>query len=103
MTPVELAKYLDHTLLAPEATSRDIAKLCQEANEMNVAAICCSPSFLPLAQGLLSSQIAVACVIGFPSGAHACEVKSFESATAVKNGATEVDMVVNLGFVYSAI
>ena len=103
MTPVELAKYIDHTLLAPEATSRDIAKLCQEANEMNVAAICCSPSFLPLAQGLLSSQIAVACVVGFPSGAHSSEVKSFESVIAVKNGATEIDMVVNLGLVCSGM
>ena len=82
MTPVELAKYIDHTLLAPEATSRDIAKLCQEANEMNVAAICCSPSFLPLAQGLLSSQIAVACVVGFPD-----EQIIMTCRVAVANGA----------------
>lgn len=103
MTPLELAKYIDHTLLAPEATSRDIVKLCQEANEMKVAAVCMSPSLLPIPSGLLSGEIALACVTGFPSGAHAGATKAFEAATTVKNGATEIDMVVNLGFVYDSM
>lgn len=103
MTPLELAKYIDHTLLAPEATARDIVKLCQEANELKVAAVCISPSLLPIPSGLLSGEIALACVTGFPSGAHAGAMKAFEAATAVKNGATEIDMVVNLGFVYNSM
>lgn len=103
MTPFELAKYIDHTLLAPEATSRDIARLCEEANEMKVAAICVSPSLLPLPKGLLSDEIALACVTGFPSGAHSAATKAFEAAAAVSNGATEIDMVVNLGFVYESM
>ena len=103
MTPLELAKYIDHTLLAPEATARDIVKLCQEANELKVAAVCISPSLLPIPSGLLSGEIALACVTGFPSGAHAGATKAFEAATAVKNGATEIDMVVNSGFVYDSM
>ena len=103
MTPLELAKYIDHTLLAPEATARDIVKLCQEANELKVAAICISPSLLPIPSGLLSGEIALACVTGFPSGAHAGATKAFEAATAVKNGATEIDMVVNSGFVFDSM
>ena len=103
MTPLELAKYIDHTLLAPEATARDIVKLCQEANELKVAAVCISPSLLPIPSGLLSGEIALACVTGFPSGAHAGAIKAFESATAVKNGATEIDMVVNSGFVFDSM
>ena len=103
MTALELAKYIDHTLLAPEATARDIVKLCQEANELKVAAVCISPSLLPIPSGLLSGEIALACVTGFPSGAHAGATKAFEAATAVKNGATEIDMVVNSGFVYDSM
>ena len=103
MTSLELAKYIDHTLLAPEATGRDVAKLCLEANEMKVAAVCISPSLLPLPNGLLLGDIALACVTGFPSGAHAGATKSYEAATAVKNGATEIDMVVNLGFVHDSM
>ena len=103
MTPLELAKYIDHTLLAPEATARDIVKLCEEANQMKVAAVCISPSLLPISKGLLSDEIALACVTGFPSGAHSGATKAFEAATAVKDGATEIDMVVNLGFVYDSM
>ena len=103
MTALELAKYIDHTLLAPEATARDIVKLCQEANELKVAAVCISPSLLPIPSGLLSGEIALACVTGFPSGAHAGATKAFEAATAVKNGATEIDMVVNSGFVFDSM
>ena len=103
MTSLELAKYIDHTLLTPEATIRDIAKLCREANEMKVAAVCISPSLLPLPNGLLSDDIALACVTGFPSGAHSATTKAGEAATAVENGATEIDMVMNLGFVHDSM
>ena len=106
MTSEELAKFIDHTQLAPEATSQDITKLCDEARKFNVAAVCFSPSLLPLSALLLaeltSSNIEIACVVGFPSGAHSGEVKAFEARHATQNGATEIDMVVNLGFVFSA-
>ena len=103
MTPFELAKYIDHTLLAPETTTRDVIKLCEEANAMQVAAVCISPSLLPIPNGLLSGEIALACVTGFPSGAHTAATKAFEAVTAVENGATEIDMVVNLGFVFNSM
>ncbi|MFM9119857.1 MAG: deoxyribose-phosphate aldolase, partial [Acidimicrobiaceae bacterium] len=103
MTPFELAKFIDHTLLAPEATTQDIVKLCEEANAMKVAAVCFSPSLLPIKSGLLSGEIALACVTGFPSGAHTAATKAFEAANAVEHGASEIDMVVNLGFVFDSM
>ena len=106
MTSEELAKFIDHTQLAPEATSQDITKLCDEARKFNVAAVCFSPSLLPLpavlVADLATGDIEIACVVGFPSGAHSGEVKAFEARHATQNGATEIDMVVNLGFVFSA-
>ena len=102
MTSDELAKYIDHTLLAPEATAVEIANLCSEAKSLNVFAVCFSPSLLPLATGSLPPEIKIASVVGFPSGAHAADVKAIEASQATKNGATEVDMVVNLGFVFSS-
>ena len=103
MTPFELAKFIDHTLLAPEATTQDIVKLCEEANAMKVAAVCISPSLLPIKSGLLSGEIALACVTGFPSGAHTAATKAYEAANAVKHGATEIDMVINLGLVFNSM
>jgi len=102
MTSEELAKYIDHTQLAPEATLLDIVKLCDEARKFNVVAVCFSPSFLPLPAGFITSDIEIACVVGFPSGAHTGSVKAFEARQATQNGATEIDMVINLGFVFSA-
>jgi deoxyribose-phosphate aldolase len=93
-----VAARIDHTLLRPEATAADVADLCAEATELGVAAICVSPSMLPLTAPP-GDGIAVATVIGFPSGAHHRETKAAEAATAVANGATELDMVVNLGLV----
>lgn len=92
-----LAGYLDHTLLKPEATAADVAALCAEANELRVAAVCVSPSRLPLPAGLLDTGIGLAVVCGFPSGAHRPAVKAREAELAVEAGATEVDMVVDLG------
>lgn len=92
-----LARIIDHTLLAPEATPADVEALCAEAVELGVGAICVSPSRLPLAEGLLPPSIAVATVIGFPSGAHRPNSKAAEAAQAVDDGATELDMVMDLG------
>jgi len=97
ITRAELARMIDHTLLAPEATDDDVAKLAEEAGRLGVGAICVSPSRLPLAPGVLAPGIAVAAVAGFPSGAHPVAVKAAEAAAVVAAGATEVDMVIDLG------
>jgi len=92
-----LARMIDHTLLAPEATDDDVTRLAEEAGRLGVGAICISPSRLPLAPGVLSSGIAVAAVTGFPSGAHPVAVKAAEAAATVAAGASEIDMVIDLG------
>jgi deoxyribose-phosphate aldolase len=98
MDRASLAARIDHTLLAPEATTADVVALCEEATELGVAAVCVSPSHLPITAGL-GVGIGVATVIGFPSGAHQPAVKAHEAEVAVDAGATELDMVVNLGLV----
>jgi deoxyribose-phosphate aldolase len=97
ITRAELARMIDHTLLTPEATDADVAKLAQEAGDLGVGAICVSPSRLPLAPGALAPGISIACVVGFPSGAHQPAMKAAEAAAAVAAGATEIDMVIDLG------
>jgi deoxyribose-phosphate aldolase len=97
ITRADLARMIDHTLLAPEATDDDVARLAQEAGQLGVVAICVSPSRLPIAAGVLAPGIAVAAVTGFPSGAHSAAVKAAEAAAAVAAGASEIDMVIDLG------
>lgn len=91
-----LARFVDHTLLKPEATRADVEALVAEGAALGVYSVCVSPSFLPLdlseAPGLL-----VATVCGFPSGKHHSEVKAAEAARAVQDGAHEVDMVIDIG------
>jgi len=102
MEAQKLALMIDHTLLAPEATAYDIEQLCAEAVELQVGAICISPSLLPLGKGVLPASINVAAVVGFPSGAHNPSVKSREAQQACEHGANEIDMVINLALVSSA-
>ena len=97
-----LARLIDHTLLRPEATPAEVTALCVEASAWGVAAVCVSPSVLPLAPGSLRAGTAVATVVGFPSGAHQPRVKVREAQAAVEQGAAEVDMVVNLGAIAAA-
>jgi deoxyribose-phosphate aldolase len=92
-----LARMIDHTLLAPEATDDDVTRLARDGSRLGVGAICVSPSRLPVAAGALAPGIAVAVVAGFPSGAHSAAVKAAEAAGAVAAGASEVDMVIDLG------
>jgi deoxyribose-phosphate aldolase len=92
-----LASFLDHTLLRPEATAADVADLCREGTELGVAAVCVSPSRLPIPGGLVGSGIAIAAVCGFPSGAHHAAIKAAEARRAVVDGATEIDVVIDLG------
>ena len=92
----EVAAIVDHTLLKPEATAEDVARLLAEARDLGVLAVCVSPSFLPL-DAAASEGLVVATVCGFPSGKHASEVKAAEAARAVADGADEVDMVIDVG------
>ncbi len=79
-TRAELARYLDATLLAPDATAGQIAQLCHDAAGVQAAAVCIAPSRLPLPQGLLPGTVALATVCGFPTGAHAAQIKAAEAA-----------------------
>lgn len=94
LTRAELARTVDHTLLRPEATDEQVQALAAEALELGAATVCVSPSRLPL---LPAPGLPVCAVVGFPSGAHASEVKAAEAALAVRQGATEIDMVMDLG------
>ena len=96
-TRAELARIIDDTLLEPEATDDDVARLAKDAGQLGVWAICISPSRLPLAPGVLAPGTALVAVAGFPSGAHPAAVKVAEAAAAVAAGANEVDMVIDLG------
>jgi deoxyribose-phosphate aldolase len=95
---VELAAIIDHTLLAPEATDRDVVELCEEAVELGVFAVCVSANKVGLAASFLSDErVRVAAVVGFPSGAHRADVKAHEAGLASVDGAHELDMVIDLG------
>jgi len=95
----ELARFIDHTLLAPEATRDEMLAVCRDAVSWRVAAVCISPSWLPLPAGVMSDGVRVCTVVGFPSGAHTSSSKASEAVGAVRDGADEIDMVVNLGLV----
>lgn len=95
---MDLAKYIDHTILKPEATSLDVERLCSEAAEHKFAAVCINPCYVELATRLLvGTGVKVATVIGFPLGANLSKVKAFEAQQAVLQGADEIDMVINIG------
>ncbi len=95
---VRLARYIDHTLLKPEATGEDIVKLCKEAIEHSFYAVCINPSYVDTAvKELQGSLVKVCAVIGFPLGATSTAAKAFEAAEAVDGGAEEVDMVIHVG------
>lgn len=94
----EVARWIDHTILKPEATAKQVKQICQEALEYNFASVCINPVFVPLAAGLLnSSQVETCTVVGFPLGATFPTVKMAETLTAMSMGATEIDMVINIG------
>ncbi|HSP23001.1 MAG TPA: deoxyribose-phosphate aldolase [Planococcus sp. (in: firmicutes)] len=93
-----IASYIDHTLLKPEATKEQIVKLCQEAAEYKFASVCVNPAWVSVsAKELADSPVKVCTVIGFPLGASTSETKAFETADAIAKGAEEIDMVINIG------
>lgn len=99
---VNLAKYIDHTLLKADASKEQIIKLCAEAREYKFASVCVNPGYVPLASKELSgSGVKTCCVIGFPLGATSTEAKVQETIDSIRNGADEVDMVIHIGAVKS--
>jgi deoxyribose-phosphate aldolase len=93
-----LASLIDHTLLKPDAARAEIETLCREAAQFCFASVCVNPNWVPLCREMLrDSGVKVCTVIGFPSGAHAPDVKAYETRRAVEQGAEEVDMVINIG------
>jgi deoxyribose-phosphate aldolase len=99
----EIAGWIDHTLLKPEATSGQVKKLCEEACQCHFASVCVNPVYVPLAHGLLrDAGIGVCAVVAFPLGAMLPEDKVYEATRAIGNGANEVDMVMNIGALKSS-
>jgi deoxyribose-phosphate aldolase len=96
--PGDLARYIDHTILKANATEEHIRNLCAEAREFNFRSVCVNPGWVPLAAGLLrGSEVLTCTVVGFPLGANESEVKAMEARRAIRNGAREIDMVINVG------
>lgn len=96
--PTDLHRYIDHTLLKPEATEADIDRICDEAAEYRFASVMINPSWVKhAAQRLRGTGVPVGTVVGFPLGAHTPEVKAMEARQALRDGADEVDMVINIG------
>lgn len=98
LSPAELAALIDHTSLKPDATQAQIETLCAEARECGFATVCVNPVWVPVCARLLSdAQARVCTVVGFPLGATTSEVKTFETQRALAEGASEIDMVLNIG------
>ena len=94
-----LSSYIDHTVLKADATENDVVKLCREALEHNFCSVCVNSSRVLLAsEQLRGSSVKVCSVVGFPLGAMNSEAKGFEASIAVSEGASEIDMVINIGF-----
>ena len=95
---MKLNKYIDHTLLKPEATKTQIENLCKEAIKYDFASVCVNPTHVAYCAKLLkNSDVKVCTVIGFPLGSNTTETKVFETKNAIENGADEIDMVINIG------
>jgi deoxyribose-phosphate aldolase len=99
-SPDQLARRIDHTLLRPDATAHDVTLACAEAAELGAFGVCVSPTRVRLARDLLArsgAPVRLVAVVGFPSGAHLPAVKAAEAAQAVRDGADEIDVVIDLG------
>jgi deoxyribose-phosphate aldolase len=95
---IKINRLIDHTLLKPEATREQILKLCEEARSHNFFSVCINPFNVPYANSYLAgSDVKICTVIGFPLGANTTETKVFETKQAIKDGAHEIDMVINIG------
>ena len=93
-----LASYMDHTILKPETTKEEVKKLCEETKQYGFASVCVNSYYVPFVkQQLAGSEVATCCVVGFPLGAMSTKAKAYETKVSVEDGATEVDMVINIG------
>jgi len=98
ITKEQLAKLIDHTLLKPDITKGAVIQLCEEAKKYGFWAVCVNPTYISLATDVLrGTDVKVCSVIGFPLGANTPEVKALEAERAVNDGASEIDMVINIG------
>ncbi|OUL28172.1 deoxyribose-phosphate aldolase [Nostoc sp. 106C] len=96
---IDIAPFIDHALLMPTATPEQVEQWCEEADRFHFAAVCLSPAYVKQAAELLHGKNPKVCaVIGFPTGATTSAVKLYEAQEAVENGATELDVVINLGW-----
>lgn len=94
---MKLNKYIDHTLLKQDCTKEGIIAICEEAKKYDFASVCVNPSWVSFAKNeLAGTNVDICTVIGFPLGANTTDVKTFETLDAIKNGATEIDMVINI-------
>ena len=102
MDSKQLAQYIDHTALTAEKTEQDILKLCDEAIQYGFYSVCINSGYIPLAkEKLTGSNVKICTVVGFPLGANLSSVKAFETQEAIKTGAGEIDMVINVGLIKS--
>ena len=99
MKKTDVASIIDHTILKPEATHQDIARIVEEGARFGTYSVCVSPSMLPLD---VPERLKVACVVGFPSGAVKANVKAFEAKQAIADGADEIDVVINIALAKEA-
>ena len=102
MNMKQLAQYIDHTALAAEKAEQDILTLCDEAIRYGFYSVCINSGYIPLAKKkLANTKVKICTVVGFPLGANLTSVKTFEAAEAIKAGANEIDMVINVGWIKS--
>lgn len=97
-TVEEICAHVDHTILAVDAKWEEVAKICDDAIKYNTASVCISPSRVKQAYEYTQGKLNICTVIGFPSGCETTAVKVFEAKDAISNGANEIDMVINIGF-----
>lgn len=97
MNKEEILRKVDHTLLKQQSTLEDIKEICDDSIKYNVASICIPPSFVKFAKEYVKNSVKICTVIGFPNGYNTTAAKVFETQDAIKNGADEIDMVINIG------
>ncbi len=95
----EILSRVDHTLLSQTATEQEIKSICDDAIKYKTASVCIPPSYVKFSKAYVGDKLKICTVIGFPNGYNTTEVKCFETENAIKNGADEIDMVINIGFV----
>ncbi len=102
--PTDLAGFIDHTMLKPEATAAEIDRMCSEAIEYGFASVCVNPTWAKrVAEALKGTPVVACCVVGFPLGASTPEIKAMEARRALRDGAREIDMVINVGALKSGL